>query len=71
VEFVFNLLETFRSPRLHPAHRPTGGFLTPEQWTRALEAAGFQDVRCLPDVVRLRERFPDFFTTAIGATRPR
>src|SRR6266508_4472303 len=30
-EFVFNLTGTFRSPRLHPVHRPGGGFLTPEQ----------------------------------------
>jgi SAM-dependent methyltransferase len=28
-EFVFNLTETFRSPRLQPPYRPGGGFLTP------------------------------------------
>src|SRR6202795_2020636 len=38
-EFVFNLLETFRAPRLHPEYRPNGGFLTSEQWVRGLEAA--------------------------------
>lgn len=70
VEFVFNLLETFRSPRLHPTYRPNGGFLTPEQWTLALEAAGFVDVRSLPDIRHLRDRFPTFYVTAIGATRP-
>ena len=32
VEFVFALLESFRSPILDPGWRPTGGFLTPEQW---------------------------------------
>jgi SAM-dependent methyltransferase len=69
-EFVFNLLETFRAPVLHPAYRPNGGFLTPEQWTAALEAAGFADVRFLPDVVRIREDFPGFYVAAIGATRP-
>ena len=67
-EFVFNLLETFRSPRLHPAYRPNGGFLTPEQWTEALEAAGFRDVRMLPDIVRIRDEFPGFYVAAIGAT---
>jgi SAM-dependent methyltransferase len=69
-EFVFNLLETFRSPRLHPAYRPNGGFLTPEQWTGALDAAGFRDVRILPDVARIRAEFPGFHVAAIGATRP-
>jgi SAM-dependent methyltransferase len=69
-EFVFNLTETFRSPRLHPVHRPTGGFLTPEQWQAAMEAAGFVDVRFLPDVARIRDLVPDFTVAAIGASRP-
>ena len=69
-EFVFNLLQTFRSPRLHPGYRPNGGFLTPEQWTDALEAAGFRDVRLLPDVTRIRKEFSGFHVAALGATRP-
>jgi SAM-dependent methyltransferase len=69
-EFVFNLLQTFRSPRLHPAYRPNGGFLTPEQWTGALEATGFRDIRLLPDVTRIRDEFSGFYVAAIGATRP-
>ena len=69
-EFIFNLLETFRSPRLHPVYRPNGGFLTPEQWEGALKAAGFTGVRMLPDLVRLREEFPGFYVAAIGASRP-
>jgi SAM-dependent methyltransferase len=69
-EFVFNLLETFRAPRLDPVYRPNGGFLTPEQWTAALDAAGFRDVRVLPDIARIREHFPGFYVAAIGATRP-
>ena len=69
-EFIFNLLQTFRSPCLHPAYRPNGGFLTPEQWTGALEAAGFRDVRLLPDVTRIRDKFSGFYVAAIGATRP-
>ncbi len=70
-EFVFNLMETFRSPRLDPVYRPNGGFLTPEQWTAALEAAGFADVRLLPDIARIRERLPACSVAAIGASRPR
>jgi len=69
-EFVFNLLESFRSPSLQPPHRPNGGFLTPEQWTGALEAVGFADVRLLPDIIRIRKEFPGFYVAAIGATRP-
>jgi SAM-dependent methyltransferase len=70
VEFIFNLMKTFQAPLLHPTYRPNGGFLTPEQWTAAMAAAGFVDVRLLPDIVRIRDRFPDFYVAAIGATRP-
>ncbi|HEV8530613.1 MAG TPA: methyltransferase [Methylomirabilota bacterium] len=69
-EFVFNLTETFRSPRLHPLYRPSGGFLTPEQWRGAMEAAGFVDTRFLPDIPRLRDKAPRFVVAAVGATRP-
>lgn len=68
-EFVFNLMESFRAPRLHPDRRPNGGFLTPEQWTRALAASGFADVRLLPDVGAIRDLVPAFFAAAIGARR--
>jgi SAM-dependent methyltransferase len=69
-EFVFNLMETFRAPRLHPGYRPNGGFLTAEQWTEALRAAGFLEVRVFPDVARIRDAVPHFYVAAIGATRP-
>jgi len=68
-EFVFNLLETFRAPRLHAGYRPNGGFLTPEQWSDALVAAGFVDIRVLPDIARLREVLPTFCVAALGARR--
>jgi SAM-dependent methyltransferase len=68
-EFVFNLLATFRAPKLHPPHRPNGGFLMAEQWIAALAAAGFRDVRVLPEVGRIRDVFPNFYAAAIGATR--
>jgi SAM-dependent methyltransferase len=70
VEFIFNLLSTFRAPRLAPPHRPNGGFLTPEQWRGAIEAAGFEDVGFLPDIIALREQFPTFYVSAVGARRP-
>jgi SAM-dependent methyltransferase len=68
-EFVFNLLETFRAPKLHPGYRPTGGFLTPEQWTQALEASGFVDVRVLPDIARIRDVVSNFYVAAIAGLR--
>ena len=69
VEFVFNLLEAFRSPILVPPWRPNGGFLTPEQWTGALEAGGFTDVSLFPDIVALRDAYPSLVVAAIVATR--
>lgn len=70
VELIFNLMEAFRAPKLDPRYRPTGGFLTPEQWTTALESAGFEDVRFLPDMTRVREHFSVFYVAALGARRP-
>ncbi len=69
-EFIFNLMERFRAPRLHAEYRPNGGFLTPEQWTAALRAAGFTDVRIFPDVARIRDVVRDFDVAAIGAISP-
>ena len=69
-EFIFNLIQTFRSPRLHPVYRPNGGFLTPDQWKAAFESAGFPDTHFIPDIMRIRRQVPDFFVSAIGATRP-
>jgi SAM-dependent methyltransferase len=69
-EFVFNLIQTFRSPRLHPVYRPNGGFLTPDQWKGAIESAGFADPRFIPDVMRIHRTVPDFYVSAIGAIRP-
>ena len=70
-EFIFNLLETFRSPRLHPLYRPSGGFLTPEQWQNAIGSAGFVDTQMSPDIMRIRQTVPDVYSAAIRATRPR
>ena len=68
-EFIFNLMETFRTPRLAPGYRPNGGFLTPEQWTAAFAASGFVDLRVLPDIARMRSLVPIFCIAAIGGTR--
>ena len=70
VEFIFNLMETFRAPVLNPSYRPNGGFLTPEQWQGAMQAAGFADVQLFPDIRRLRTNFPDFCVAAVSARCP-
>jgi SAM-dependent methyltransferase len=69
-EFIFNLMATFRSRRPDTPGQPPAGFLLPEQWKAALEAAGFTALRFLPDVPTFSERFPRFHAAAIGATRP-
>jgi SAM-dependent methyltransferase len=69
VEFVFNLLEAFREPVLVPGWRPNGGFLTPEQWSAALETNGFRDVRVVPDIAAIRNTYPSFVVAAIVASR--
>jgi SAM-dependent methyltransferase len=69
-EFIFNLMATFRSRRPDTPGQPPGGFLLPGQWKAAIEAAGFGDVRFLPDVLRFSDRFPRFHAAAVGATRP-
>ena len=60
----------FRASRLHTDYRPNGGFLTVEQWTSAIEAAGFRGVRVLPDVAHIRDVFPTFFVAAARTWMP-
>lgn len=69
IELIFNLLPAFRSPALDPRFRPNGGFLTPEQWTLALQTHGFLDVTIYPDIRALRDDYPSFAVAAITARR--
>jgi len=69
LELVFNLLSSFREAVLVPGWRPNGGFLTPEQWTAALEANGFEDIRIFPDIAAIRDAYPSFVVAAIVARR--
>jgi SAM-dependent methyltransferase len=68
-EMVFQLLPSFRQVELDPEARPHAGFLTPESWRRALERAGFETVEVVPDLERIRDVFPWFFTGAVCARR--
>jgi SAM-dependent methyltransferase len=69
VELAFNLLGAFRDAVLVPGWRPSGGFLTPEQWRSALEANGFADVAVFPDIAAIRQVIPQFVVAAISARR--
>ncbi|HEY1434572.1 MAG TPA: class I SAM-dependent methyltransferase [Thermoanaerobaculia bacterium] len=71
VEFVFNFLENFTGVATDAATRPNHGFLTPENWRRAFEAAGFERPQILPDVEELAKHYEAFFVAAVSARRPR
>jgi SAM-dependent methyltransferase len=69
-EFPFQLLSSFTSVRLDPDTRPEAGFLTAEHWLAAMTRAGFEAVRLVPDVVRLRAVHETFYATAVCGRRP-
>jgi SAM-dependent methyltransferase len=69
LELVFNLLSAFREPVLDARWRPNGGFLTPEQWTTALQANGFADAHVFPDIAAIRDAYPEFAIATIVARR--
>lgn len=68
-EFPFQLLDSFLDVELDPVLRPTPGFLTADQWCRALAAAGFSAIAVAPDVARLLEINPGFFSAAACGRR--
>jgi hypothetical protein len=69
LELVFNLLGSFRDAVRVPGWRPNGGFLSPEQWTAALRANGFDAVELYPDIAAIRDAYPEFMVAAIVARR--
>jgi SAM-dependent methyltransferase len=71
VEFVFNFLENFTGVATDAATRPNHGFLTPDNWRKAFEKAGFEKPEILPDVEELARHYDSFFVAAVTARRPR
>jgi hypothetical protein len=53
-----------------PEIRPNPGFLTTDQWRRVFTHAGFERVEVTPDLDRIREIYPHFFTGAICGRVP-
>ncbi|MGH7982597.1 MAG: class I SAM-dependent methyltransferase [Candidatus Udaeobacter sp.] len=64
-ELMFQILDSFTNVQTDPEVRPNPGFLTAEQWRRAFSRAGFKHARVAPDIDRIREIYPHFFTGAI------
>ena len=64
-ELMFQILDSFTNVETDPEIRPNPGFLTAEQWRRAFSRAGFTRTEIAPDIERIREIYPHFFTGAI------
>ena len=64
-ELMFQILDSFTNVKIDPEIRPNPGFLTVEQWRRAFLRAGFPCTEIAPDIERIREIYPHFFTGAI------
>jgi SAM-dependent methyltransferase len=64
-ELMFQILESFTNVQTDPEIRPNPGFLTAEHWRRAFIRAGFQRAEVAPNIDRIREIYPHFFTGAI------
>jgi SAM-dependent methyltransferase len=69
-ELVFQLLCSFREVELDPILRPAPGFLLPESWIRLFEAVGFEEVAVLPNLRKMREIYPRFFSGVIVGREP-
>ena len=65
-ELMFQILESFTNVEIDPEVRPNPGFLTAEQWRRAFSRTGFNHTKIAPDIDRIREIYPHFFTCAIS-----
>jgi SAM-dependent methyltransferase len=65
-ELIFQILDSFTAVNTDPEIRPNPGFLTAEQWRRAFTRAGFQHADVRPEIDRIREFYPHFFTAAIN-----
>ena len=65
-ELMFQILDSFTNVQTDPEGRPNPGFLTAQQWRRAFSRADFRHVNVVPDIDRIREIYPHFFTGAIS-----
>jgi len=68
-ELMFQILDSFTNVETDPEVRPNPGFLTAQQWRRAFSRAGFRRAEVAPDIDRIREFYPHFFTGAISGQK--
>lgn len=64
-ELMFQILESFTHIKIDSEFRPNPGFLTAEQWRTAFARAGFGRVEVAPEIDRICEIYPHFFTGTI------
>ncbi len=64
-ELVFQILDSFTEVGTDPEFRPNPGFLTADHWRNAFRRAGFEHIEVKPELDRIREIYPHFFTGAI------
>jgi SAM-dependent methyltransferase len=64
-ELMFQILDSFTNVETDPEIRPNPGFLTAKQWRHAFSRARFPRTEITPDIERIREIYPHFFTGAI------
>ena len=64
-ELMFQILDSFTSVETDPEIRPNPGFLTAGQWHHAFLRAAFTRTETAPDIERIGEIYPHFFTGAI------
>ena len=69
-ELMFQILDSFTDVITDPEVRPNSGFLSTDHWRRAFTRAGFERVEVTPDIDRIRDIYPHFFTGAISGCRP-
>src|SRR5262249_14504395 len=64
-ELVFQILDSFTEVDTDPEFRPNPGFITADHWRKAFKRAGFEHTEVKPELDRIREIYPHFFTGAI------
>ena len=69
-ELMFQILDSFTDVITDPEVRPNSGFLSTDHWRRAVTRAGFERVEVTPNIDRIRDIYPHFFTGAVCGRRP-
>ncbi|MFQ5705417.1 MAG: hypothetical protein ACE5HT_15545, partial [Gemmatimonadales bacterium] len=55
--------------RLHEQYRPTHCYLTPDNWLRVLDMAGFADSRICPELDIMEQTLPNPYAAVVIAIK--